>query len=80
MVSGCRRVPAPPARMIPLREVDEINNLACAASSMGYQFDRVQTIQTSVQGAVNVLGLSRKRSVVSLPDCRRFMLHSHIAK
>lgn len=41
-------------------EVDEIYNLACPASPIHYQRDPVQTIKTSVVGAVNLLGLARR--------------------
>lgn len=41
-------------------EVDEIYNLACPASPVHYQRDPVQTIKTSVLGAVNMLGLARR--------------------
>lgn len=41
-------------------EVDEIYNLACPASPVHYQRDPVQTIKTSVVGAVNLLGLARR--------------------
>lgn len=41
-------------------EVDEIYNLACPASPVHYQRDPVQTIKTSVVGAVNMLGLARR--------------------
>jgi UDP-glucuronate decarboxylase len=41
-------------------EVDEIFNLACPASPVHYQFDPVQTLKTSVHGAINVLGLARR--------------------
>lgn len=41
-------------------EVDEIYNLACPASPIHYQRDPVQTIKTSVVGAVNMLGLARR--------------------
>jgi len=41
-------------------EVDEIYNLACPASPIHYQFDPVQTTKTSVHGAINVLGLSKR--------------------
>jgi len=37
-------------------EVDEVYNLACPASPIHYQHDPVQTIKTSVRGAINVLG------------------------
>lgn len=41
-------------------EVDEIYNLACPASPVHYQHDPVQTIKTSVHGAINVLGLAKR--------------------
>lgn len=41
-------------------EIDEIYNLACPASPVHYQFDPVQTIKTSVHGAINVLGLAKR--------------------
>lgn len=41
-------------------EVDEIYNLACPASPVHYQRDPVQTIKTSILGAVNVLGLAKR--------------------
>jgi UDP-glucuronate decarboxylase len=42
-------------------EVDEIYNLACPASPLQYQKDPVQTLKTSVLGAINVLDLGRER-------------------
>jgi UDP-glucuronate decarboxylase len=57
-----------PARQSELRadaplfvEVDEIYNLACPASPIHYQFDPVQTTKTSVHGAINMLGLAKRR-------------------
>jgi len=41
-------------------EVDEIYNLACPASPIHYQFDAIQTVKTSVMGAINVLGLAKR--------------------
>ncbi len=41
-------------------EVDEIFNLACPASPIHYQHDPVQTIKTSVHGAINMLGLAKR--------------------
>ncbi len=41
-------------------EVDEIYNLACPASPIHYQRDPVQTLKTSVHGAINVLGLAKR--------------------
>lgn len=41
-------------------EVDEIYNLACPASPVHYQHDPVQTIKTSVVGAINMLGLAKR--------------------
>ena len=40
-------------------EIDQIYNLACPASPVHYQFDPVQTIKTSVHGAINMLDLSK---------------------
>jgi UDP-glucuronate decarboxylase len=42
-------------------EVDEIYNLACPASPIHYQRDPVQTTKTSVIGAINMLGLAKRR-------------------
>ena len=39
--------------------VDEIYNLACPASPIHYQYDAIQTIKTSVLGAINVLGMAK---------------------
>ena len=44
-------------------EVDAIFNLACPASPVHYQRFPVQTIKTSVIGAINVLGLARRLKV-----------------
>ncbi|MDR3519012.1 MAG: SDR family oxidoreductase [Azospirillaceae bacterium] len=41
-------------------EIDEIYNLACPASPVHYQFDPVQTVKTSVHGAINILGLAKR--------------------
>ena len=41
-------------------EVDQIYNLACPASPKRYQHDPVQTVKTSVHGAINVLGLAKR--------------------
>ena len=41
-------------------EVDEIYNLACPASPIHYQIDPVQTVKTSVMGAINMLGLAKR--------------------
>ncbi|MBL0717349.1 MAG: SDR family oxidoreductase [Desulfosarcina sp.] len=41
-------------------EVDEIYNLACPASPIHYQLDPVQTTKTSVHGAINILGLTKR--------------------
>lgn len=42
-------------------EIDEIYNLACPASPIHYQWDPVQTTKTSVLGAINMLGLAKRR-------------------
>lgn len=44
-------------------EVDEIYNLACPASPIHYQFDPVQTVKTSVHGAINMLGLAKRLKI-----------------
>jgi UDP-glucuronate decarboxylase len=41
-------------------EVDLIFNLACPASPYWYQKDPVQTLKTSVHGAINMLGLAKR--------------------
>lgn len=41
-------------------EVDEIYNFACPASPLHYQSDPIQTIKTSVLGALNLLGLANR--------------------
>jgi len=41
-------------------EVDEIYNLACPASPVHYQHNPVQTVKTSVHGAINMLGLAKR--------------------
>ena len=40
--------------------VDEIYNLACPASPVHYQFNPVQTVKTSVHGALNMLDLAKE--------------------
>ena len=41
-------------------EVDAIVNLACPASPIHYQRNPVQTLKTSVLGAINMLGLAKR--------------------
>lgn len=41
-------------------EADAIYNLACPASPIHYQNDPVQTLKTSVHGAINMLGLAKR--------------------
>jgi UDP-glucuronate decarboxylase len=41
-------------------EVDGILNFACPASPVHYQSDPVQTLKTSVHGAINMLGLAKR--------------------
>ena len=41
-------------------EVDDIFNLACPASPIHYQHNPVQTVKTSVHGAINMLGLAKR--------------------
>ena len=42
-------------------EVDRIFNLACPASQIHYQNDPIATTKTSVVGAINMLGLAKRR-------------------
>ncbi len=42
-------------------EVDQVYNLACPASPIHYQTDPVQTMKTSVHGAINMLGLAKRK-------------------
>jgi len=44
-------------------EVDEIYNFACPASPLYYQADPIQTIKTSVQGAMHLLGLAKRLKI-----------------
>src|SRR6186997_2335960 len=55
----CARLIAEGAQVL-FVEVDEIYNLACPASPVHYQHDPVQTIKTSVHGAINMLGLAKR--------------------
>ena len=41
-------------------EVDQIFNLPCPTSPIHYQHDLVQTTKTSVNGAINMLGLPKR--------------------
>ena len=41
-------------------EIEGIFNLACPASPKKYQTDPVQTLKTSVHGAINLLGLAKR--------------------
>jgi UDP-glucuronate decarboxylase len=43
-------------------EVEGIFNLACPASPVHYQRNPVQTLKTSVHGAINMLGLAKRTS------------------
>ena len=42
-----------------MAEVEEIYNLACPASPIYYQHDPIKTTQTSVIGAINMLGMAK---------------------
>lgn len=42
------------------REVDEIYNLACPASPIHYQYNAINTIRTSVIGAINLLEMAER--------------------
>ncbi len=43
-------------------EVDEIYNLACPASPVHYQHNAIKTVKTSVLGAINMLGLAKRKN------------------
>ena len=43
-------------------EVDEIYNLACPASPIHYQENGIKTVKTSVMGAINMLGLAKRKN------------------
>ena len=45
-----------------LLEVDWIFNMACPASPIHYQYNPVKTVKTSVMGAINMLGLTKRLS------------------
>jgi len=47
-------------------EVDQIYNLACAASPLHYQYDPVQTTNANVNGALNMLGLAHRTKATIL--------------
>ena len=42
-------------------EVEEIYNLACPASPVYYQHNPIKTVKTSVMGAINMLGLAKRK-------------------
>ena len=44
-----------------IERVDNIYNLACAASPVYYQVDSVHTLATSVVGSLNILNLARSK-------------------
>src|SRR5438552_1006629 len=41
-------------------EIDDIYNLASPVSPIHYQFDPVQTLNTNVHGAINMLGVAKR--------------------
>jgi UDP-glucuronate decarboxylase len=43
-------------------EVDEIYNLACPASPVHYSHNPIKTVKTSVSGAINMLGLAKRKN------------------
>ncbi len=43
-------------------EVEEIYNLACPASPVHYQHNPIKTVKTSVMGAINMLGLAKRKN------------------
>lgn len=42
-------------------EVEEVYNLACPASPIQYQYNPIKTVKTSVMGAINMLGLAKRK-------------------
>lgn len=50
----------------PLPDIDEIYNLACAASPVHYQANPIHTFKTNVLGALNMLELATKKGVTIL--------------
>jgi UDP-glucuronate decarboxylase len=42
-------------------EIEEIYNLACPASPIHYQHNPIKTVKTSVMGAINMLGLAKRK-------------------
>ncbi len=42
-------------------EIDQIYNLACPASPVHYQHNPIKTVKTNVMGAVNMLGLAKRK-------------------
>ena len=42
-------------------EIDQIYNLACPASPIHYQHNPIKTVKTSVMGAINMLGLAKRK-------------------
>jgi UDP-glucuronate decarboxylase len=42
-------------------EIEEIYNLACPASPVHYQYNPIKTVKTSVMGAINMLGLAKRK-------------------
>jgi UDP-glucuronate decarboxylase len=47
-------------------EVDQIYNLACPAAPGHYQYDPIQTMKTSVLGALHLLGLAKRCNAMIL--------------
>jgi len=47
-------------------EVDQIYNLACPASPVHYQHNAIKTVKTSVMGAINMLGLAKRKNAIIL--------------
>lgn len=43
-------------------EIDEIYNLACPASPVHYSDNPIKTVKTSVSGAINMLGLAKRKN------------------
>ena len=43
-------------------EVDQIYNLACPASPVHYQIDRIRTMKTNINGSINMLNVAKNKA------------------
>ncbi|TVR74190.1 MAG: SDR family oxidoreductase [Marinilabiliales bacterium] len=47
-------------------EIDQIFNLACPASPIHYSHNPIKTVKTNVMGAINMLGLAKRKKAIIL--------------